>query len=58
MRFLNTNLVTRENLAQVEAGLKVAIAETKTELIKWMVGIVLSVAALQTTLMLWLLSGG
>lgn len=58
MRFLNTNLVTRENLAQVEAGLKVAIAETKTELIKWMVGIVLSVAALQTTLVLWLLSGG
>ena len=53
---LNTNLATKADLAQVEATLRAEIAQARQEMTKWMFGIVLGVAALQTTLILGLLS--
>ncbi len=54
---LNTNLATKADIAQVEATLKVDIAQAKQEMIKWMVGgVVLGVAVVQTTLIVGLLS--
>ena len=57
---LNGNLATKADLAKLEvalkADIKVEIAQAKYETIKWTIGIVLAVAALQTTVMLRVLS--
>ncbi len=55
--FLNGNLATKANLAELEAALKVDIAEVKSEIIKWTIGIALGVAAVQTTLTVGLVVG-
>ena len=47
VKFLNTNLVTKTDLARVEAALKTDIAPAKYDTIRWVIG---AVAAVQTTL--------
>ncbi|WP_423910532.1 hypothetical protein [Candidatus Spongiihabitans sp.] len=67
VRFINANLASKEDIARieaalktditrVEANLKVDIAQARHEVTKWMVGVVLGVAAVQTTLIVGLLS--
>ena len=57
---LNGNLATKADLGKLglalKADIKVEIAQAKYETIKWTIGIVLAVAALQTTVMLRVLS--
>ncbi len=54
---LKTDIAQVEvTIARVEATLKVDIAQAKQEMTKWMVGVVLGVAAVQTTLIVGLLS--
>ncbi len=50
--FLNGNLATKADIVRLE----VKIAQAKYETIKWTIGIVLGVAALQTTLIFRFLS--
>jgi hypothetical protein len=45
-------VATKSDLAELKAELKVSIAEAHTNLIKWIVGIGLAVAAIQTTIAL------
>ena len=54
--FLNGNLATKADLAKLEVALKADITQAKYETIKWTIGIVLGVAAAQTTLTVGLLS--
>ena len=61
---LNSNLVTKTDLAGVEAALKVeiasidsSIAQIKTDTIKWVVGIILAAMVVQTTVMVGMFVG-
>ena len=56
---LNGNLATKTDIALVKADIalvKADIVQAKYETIKWTIGIVLAVAALQTTVIVQLLS--
>ena len=45
-------VATKTDIAELKAELKIEIAEAHTSLIKWIVGIGLAVAAIQTTIVI------
>ena len=51
VNLLDGNLATKTDLAQVEAGLKVEIEAAKVGLIKWVTGMILAIASIQTAVM-------